>query len=214
MKKITVLIVEDHRLVRESLVLIFDADERFEMAGECSSGEEAIELSALLKPEILLMDVNLPGIDGMETTRKILSIHPTAKIIGMSMHVRPEVSRQMFKAGVMGYVTKNSSSDELMKAAIEVYNNRKYICAEIKEIIAGHVMGSMTPAPLTSRLTKREMEIIVLLKKGYTSGEIAKEHFLALKTVEKHRYNILKKLKLPNVASLINYMYQVEQGVV
>jgi len=213
MKKISLLITDDHRLVREAISTVFNADSRFHVIGECNSGEEAIKLTKTLKPDVLIMDINLPGIDGLKTSALILENAPSSKILGISMHAQPGVARQMLQAGVMGYVTKNSPGTEMITAVIEVFNNRKYICNEIKNVLAGHVFNDNDPYAGLKKLSPKELHIISFLKKGYSSKEIAHDIHLSVKTVEAHRYNILKKLKLPNIASLVNYINQSQFSI-
>ncbi len=136
MEKINLLITDDHKLVRESLATLFDADPRFRVLAHCESGEEAVELAKHWRPDIVMMDMNLPGINGFEATEQVLKESPLSRVLALSMHSQPAYVRRFFQAGAMGYVTKNSSHEELEKAIIEVYNNRKYICDELKNMLA------------------------------------------------------------------------------
>jgi DNA-binding NarL/FixJ family response regulator len=206
MEKITILITDDHTLVRESWVLLFNSDPRFNVVATCGSGEEAVELAKNLRPDIVIMDINLPGIKGFEATTLIRKYSPGSKILGVSLHTQPAYARKMMQSGAMGYVTKNSSQEEMFKAITEIHENRKYICEEIRNILSDQELsGEEQPGGLNS-LSKREIQIIGLIKKGLTSREIAENIIISVKTVEVHRYNILKKLKLPNVASLVDYI--------
>jgi DNA-binding NarL/FixJ family response regulator len=206
MKKITLLITDDHKLVRESLVMLFDADPRFEVLAHCGSGEEAVELANRWHPAIVMMDMNLPGINGFEATARILKESPLSKVLAVSMHTQPAYVRKFFQMGAMGYITKNSSREEMVNAIIEVYESRKYICDEIKNILAEQELSGEAKSDGLYALSKRELDIIGLVKKGLSSREIAETIQLKVKTVEVHRYNILRKLKLPNVAALVNYV--------
>jgi two-component system invasion response regulator UvrY len=206
MEKITILITDDHTLVRESWVMLFESDVRFKVVAQCGSGEAAIELAKNLRPDVVIMDINLPGISGFEATTQIRKFSPGSKILGVSLHTLPAYARKMMQSGAMGYVTKNSSQDEMFKAIIEIYNNRKYVCDEIKNILSEQAMaGEDQPSGLHS-LSKRELHIIGYLKKGFSSKEIAEDISVSVKTVEVHRYNILKKLNLRNVAALVNFI--------
>ncbi|MEI9809281.1 MAG: response regulator transcription factor [Bacteroidota bacterium] len=208
MEKITILITDDHTLVRESWVMLFDSDPRFKVIAQCGTGEESVELARKLRPDVVIMDINLPGINGFETTTQIRKYSPGSKILGVSLHTLPAYARKMLQSGAMGYVTKNSSQEEMFKAIIEIYNNRKYICDEIKNILSEQAMGSSNDehGGLNS-LSKRELHIIGFLRKGFSSKEIAEDINVSVKTVEVHRYNILKKLNLRNVAALVNYVH-------
>lgn len=206
MKKISILIADDHTLVRQSWTMLINADPRFQVVSQCGSGEEAVEASKTLRPEIVLMDINLTGITGFEATVQIRRFSPASKIIAVSLHTLPVYARKMMQAGAVGYITKSSSMEELTTAIVEVSKGEKYICNEIKETLSKQaIMDKDEPRGLDG-ISKRELDIIGYLKKGYSSKEIAQSINLSVKTVEVHRYNILKKLGLPNVASLVNYV--------
>lgn len=213
MEQITLLITDDHKLVRESLTLLFDADPRFRVIGHCESGEEAVELARQRRPDVVMMDMNLPGINGFEATAQVLKESPLSKVLAVSMHTQPAYVRKFFQAGAMGYVTKNSSMEEMTRAILEVYENRKYICDEIKNILAEQQLSGDVKTDALFALSKRELDIIGLVKKGFSSREIAESTQLKVKTVEVHRYNILRKLNLPNVAALVNYVNHSQMAV-
>ena len=211
MKKISILIVDDHNLIRESWALILNTDPRFEVIGEISSGEEAIAFVGNTKPDIILMDVNMKPMSGFEATKNIRHISPHSKIIGVSIHNMPAYAKKMLNLGAMGYITKNSSKDEMINAIIEVTLGNKYICEEVKGILMRRELEGNGITPEMSVLSRRELEVIHLIRDGLSSKEIASQFEIALKTIEVHRYNILKKLKLKNTASLINFIN--EQGL-
>jgi DNA-binding NarL/FixJ family response regulator len=207
MSKITILIADDHTLIRETWSFILNSDPRFQVVAECGTGEEAIEKSKELHPDIVIMDINMPGINGIEATEQIKKISPQSKIIGVSLHTQPTYARKMMQKGAMGYVTKNSSREEMFKAIEEVYEGKKYICEEIKNILSEQVLsGDEQPTGLNT-LSQREIQIISLIKKGYSSKEIAEALEISVKTVEVHRYNILKKLNLKNAAALVHFIH-------
>lgn len=206
MEKITILIADDHTLVRETWSFILNTDNRFQVIAESGSGEEAVELAKELRPDIIIMDINLPGMNGIEATQLIRKFSPASRILGVSLHTQPTYARKMMQKGAMGYVTKNSSREEMFKALVEVHAGRKYICDEIKNILSDQVMsGNEGPTGLNA-LSQREIEIISFIKKGFSSKEIAENLDISVKTVEVHRYNILKKLNLKNSAALVNYI--------
>jgi DNA-binding NarL/FixJ family response regulator len=207
MDKISILIADDHTLVRETWSFILNTDVRFQVVAECGSGEEAVELSKKLRPNIVIMDINLPGMNGIEATQLIRKYSPGSKILGVSLHTQPTYARKMMQKGAMGYVTKNSSREEMFKALTEVNAGKKYICEEIKNILSEQVIGGgdENQNGLNS-LSQREIEIISFIKKGYSSKEIADSLSISVKTVEVHRYNILKKLNLKNAAALVNFI--------
>jgi len=206
MEKITILIADDHMLVRETWRFIIDTDNRFKVIAECASGEEAIELSRQLRPNVVIMDINLPGINGIEATQQIRKFSPGSKILGVSMHSQPTFARSMMQKGALGYVTKNSPREEMFIAITEVHAGRKYVCSEIKNILSEQVMGGEQADTGINSLSKREIEIIRGIKKGLSSKEIAGELNISVKTVEVHRYNISKKLNIKNAAALVNFI--------
>ena len=206
MQKITVLIADDHKLIRETWSYILSNDPRFEVIAECGDSEQAVELARAKRPQIVLMDINMTPISGFEATEKIRKVSPVSKIIAVSMHSQPAYAKKMLQIGAKGYVTKNSSKEEMIKAILEVNNGNRYICDEIKNNISDLVLEENKDAPNVNALTEREIQIINLIKEGFSSKEIATQLNISLKTVEVHRHNVLKKLKLKNSASLVNFI--------
>ncbi len=206
MEKITILVVDDHKLIRETWRYILDSDPRFTVIDECGDAEQSVEIAREKRPNIVLMDINIQPINGFEATEKIRKAAPLSKIIGVSMHTEPAYARKMLQIGARGYVSKNSSREEMCKAIIEVHNGNKYVCEEIKSIIADQMLDDAPQTPSINSLTDRELQIIDPIRKGLSSKEIAEKMNISLKTVEVHRHNILKKLKLKNSAALVNFM--------
>ncbi len=204
-KKITVLIVDDHKLIRDTWSFILNSDPRFQVIAETDTGEEAIRLSGQNHPQVILMDINMTPMNGFEATKEIRKISEDSKIIGVSMHSQPAYAKKMLQMGASGYVTKNSSKEEMMNAICEVAAGNKYICNEVKSILSEQLLED-NPQPDINLLSQREVEIIDLIKQGQSSREIAVQLNITLKTVEVHRHNILKKLNLKNTAALVNFM--------
>ncbi|MEO6964233.1 MAG: response regulator transcription factor [Puia sp.] len=204
---ISILIADDHKLIRETWTYILNNDVRFKVIASCEDSEEAIRLARQTHPDVILMDINMTPFSGMEATRRIREVWSQSRIIGVTMHSQPAYARKMMQIGASGYVTKNSSREEMMEAIVAVHQGDKYICSEIKDIMSDQ--SERKPVAALARinsLTEREMEIINLIKKGHSSREISNALDISLKTVEVHRHNILKKLKLNNAASLVNFM--------
>ena len=213
MEKITILIADDHTLVRETWSFILNADPRFKVVAECGSGEDAVEQARQIRPNIVIMDINLPGMNGIDATQLIRKFSPGTKILGVSMHTQPAYARKMLQKGAMGYVTKNSSCEEMCKAIMEIQHNRKYICDEIKNILSDQIMSGDDQQAGLNSLSEREIEVIGFIKKGFSSKEIAEPLNISVKTVEVHRYNILKKLNLKNTAAMVNYINSSQLGM-
>ena len=206
MQKITILLVDDHKLIRDSWSFILNSDSRFLVVGETSLVDEAVEIARLKRPRIILMDVNMAPVNGFEATRLIHKVSPESRVIAVSMHSMPAYAKRMMQLGAMGYVTKNSSKEEMISAIVEVNSGKKYICNEVKTILAEQELDEGAGSADMNNLSRRELDIIKLIKEGHSSREIALELDISLKTVEVHRYNILKKLKLKNTAALVNFI--------
>lgn len=204
-EKITILIADDHKLIRETWAFILNSDDRFKVVAECASGEEAIELAKTIRPCIILMDINMAPISGIEATIQVRKLAPATKIIAVSMHSQPAYAKKMLSVGARGYVTKNSSREEMIKAILEVYNGNKYVCEEVKNIISEQMLDDHQE-PSINLLSEREIQIVRQIKEGASSKEISSDLNISLKTVEVHRHNILRKLNLKNTAALVNFI--------
>ena len=202
---IKIFIVDDHTLLRQALRVTLSANPRFSVIGEAGSGEEAIQLVEKLRPDVITMDINLTGMNGIEATRRIKKMLPLGKVLGVSQHTHPSYALKIMQAGAYGYVTKTSSKDEMIAAINEVYQGKKYLCKEIKENLSRELTNDEERTSISS-LSTRELEVIKYIKQGSSSKEIAQALFRSVKTVEVHRYNILRKLKLKNAAALVNFI--------
>jgi DNA-binding NarL/FixJ family response regulator len=200
------MIVDDHTLIRETWSFLLGKNENFEVVAECGNGERAIELARDKRPDVVLLDINMAPMSGFEVLKMIRKFSPSSKIIGVSMHSQPAYAKKMLRLGAKGYVTKNSPRNEMMEAIAEVSNNRVYVCQEVKNILSEQMLNTDSVNPDINNLSDREMQIVRALKEGLSSKEIAVELNISLKTVEVHRHNVLKKLKLKNTVSLINFI--------
>jgi DNA-binding NarL/FixJ family response regulator len=151
----------------------------------------------------------MPEESGFRVAEKILNIAPDTRIIAVSMYILPVYAKRMLKLGARGYLTKNSAPEEMIRAINIVAGNQIYVCDEIRDMIAAEILNKKSDLPGIGLLTEREIEILTYLKKGLSSREIGAELDLSSKTVEVHRYNILRKLNLKNVASLVNYAHEM-----
>jgi DNA-binding NarL/FixJ family response regulator len=200
------MIVDDHTLIRETWSFLLGKNENFEVVAECGDGERAIELARDKRPDIVLLDINMAPMSGFDVLKMIRKFSPGSKIIGVSMHSQPAYAKKMLRLGAKGYVTKNSPRQEMLEAIAEVSNNQIYICQEVKNILSEQMLNGDQMNPDINNLSDREMQIVRALKEGLSSKEIASSLSISLKTVEVHRHNILKKLKLKNTVSLINFI--------
>jgi DNA-binding NarL/FixJ family response regulator len=207
MNPIRLIIIDDHTLLRETWSFILNSNPRFSVIAESGNAEDGIQLCKQLRPDIVLLDINLPGMNGMEAVPQIRKFAPGTKIIGVSLHTQVAYARKMMQGGASGYVTKNSTRDEMTEALIEVSEGKKYICKEIKNTLAQGLLNEEgSKEKSLNTLSIREIEIIKLVKEGFSSKEIAAAKCISVKTVEVHRYNVLKKLNLKNAAALVNFM--------
>jgi DNA-binding NarL/FixJ family response regulator len=207
MKPISVLIADDHQLLREVWIMLLNSNPNFTIVAACETGQEAVEKAQELSPDVVLMDINLPEVDGFEATALIRKLVPGTKVLGVSMHSQLSYVRKMLKMGAHGFVTKNSSAEEMFRAIIEVSKGRKYICAEVNQVISSMMLEDDQDGKQKANwLSIREMEIIDHIKMGYSSKEIAGLLQVSAKTIEAHRYNILRKLNVKNTAALINFV--------
>jgi two-component system invasion response regulator UvrY len=206
MNKIQILIADNHKLSRENLSFVLNCDSRFQVMGECAIPEEAVEFAKSGNPDIILMSINEPAFSELEATQQIRNISPACGIIGISANPQPSFAKKIMQRGAKGYVTKNSSKDEIVRAILEVSQGNKYVCAEVKNIVTEQLFSDDQESAESGSLTKREIQIINFIKGGLSSKEIAGKLYISLRTVQAHRYNILKKLKLKNSASLVNFM--------
>jgi len=200
---ISILVVDDHVLMLNLWSKVLSRDSRFNIVGEASSGAIAIEMARHSKPDIILMDIQMGPIDGFEATQLIRPISPHSKIIGLSATAQTTHAKKMKSLGAMGFVCKSSSFEEMILAIVNAMNGNFYYCRTIRNCMEMEqkIMDSVDYE--SSLLTSRELEITDLIKRGYSSKEIADELNISFHTVQTHRNNIFKKLKVSNVASLI-----------
>jgi DNA-binding NarL/FixJ family response regulator len=203
---IRILIADDHKLFCETLAQLLNSRPAFSVIACCQNSEEAIEIIQSEKPDVIFMDINIQPFSGIVATEKIASTS-FSKIIGLSMHSHPAYAKKMLRAGASGYVTKNSSMEEIFTAVTEVVKGKRYICDETKNMISESLLNDCDDRPNIGLLTERELEVINYVKAGLSSKEIALSLCISLKTVEVHRHNILKKLKLRNSASLVTFIH-------
>ena len=206
MGKITVLIVDDHTLIRETWSFLLGRNENFEVIAEVGDGQKAIDIARDKRPNIVLLDINMTPLNGFDVLKMIRKQSPGSKVIAVSMHSQPAYAKKMLRMGAKGYVTKNSPRQEMLDAIMDVNNGNTYICQEVKNILSDQMLSEEDNTAGLNQLSEREIEVINQIRDGLSSKEIADRLAISIKTVEVHRHNILKKLKVKNTASLINYI--------
>jgi two-component system, NarL family, invasion response regulator UvrY len=200
--KITKLIIaDDHQMLRKAWRLLLSKMENLTIIGEASNGMEVLDLLRQQHANVVLLDIDMPLMDGFETMQRIRKDFPYTRVVALSMFTDKAYAKKMLSLGASGYVTKNSSNDELFKAIEIVSAGGKFVCEEIQSMLLEEFDQEEQEE---ETLSKREVEIIKLIADGLSSKEISEKLFLSLKTIESHRGNIYKKLKVKNVAELLN----------
>ncbi|MEX0684863.1 MAG: response regulator transcription factor [Balneolales bacterium] len=210
MKPITVLIADDHYLVRYGIKSVLEKAEGINVIGEAGSGQEAIELYEELNPDVSVIDITMPNLNGIETTRSIIKKDPDAKILILSMHVNEEYLNHVLNAGARGYLFKNCGTVELTDGVRAVAAGEKIFSKRISELMAQRYVKQQSDNGETTTLTPREKEILELISQGNTSQKIADLLIISPRTVETHRTNLMRKLDIKNTAGLVRYA--IENG--
>ncbi|MCK5420912.1 MAG: response regulator transcription factor [Deltaproteobacteria bacterium] len=201
---IKIIIADDHRIIHDSLNPLLDKQTDIEVVGVADNGRKAVKLTKELKPDLVIMDISMPDLNGIEATRQIITQCPGTKIIALSMNTDKRYVKGMLKAGASGYLTKGCSFEELANAIRVVAAGKKYLSPEISEIVIGEslVSSSVKGASDSSELTMREREVLQLLAEGKKVKEIADKLFISMKTVHVHRKHIMEKLDIHSIAEL------------
>jgi DNA-binding NarL/FixJ family response regulator len=213
--KYRIVIAEDHTILREGLGSLLSSSPEFEIVGEAEDGREAIRCVEKLKPDLILTDLSMPRMNGMDAIREIKRQSPKTKVLVLTVHKTEEYILATLKAGAEGYILKDATHAELMTAVKNVLGGKHYISPGISEkVIEGYLEGRKTLKTRTSweTLTQREREILKLIAEGYKNKEIADYLCISVKTVEKHRSNLMEKLNLHNVQALT--AFAIEKGLV
>src|SRR5579885_32374 len=198
---IGVLLVDDHKLIRTGIKLILDQTADIRVLGEASSGEEALERARALKPQVILMDVSMPGIGGLEATRKLAVGLPDARIIVLSAQTAEPFPMKLMEAGASGYITKDSAEDEIVTAIRRVHAGERYISAEIARSLALQAVNRSAGSPF-DQLSQREMQVMIMATKGHSVQEISDKLHLSPKTVSTYRSRLFEKLGVSNDVEL------------
>jgi len=204
---IKILIVDDHQIMREGLCSMIEQESGFTVVGDASNGREALELIEDTYPDVVIMDINMPDMNGTEATRRITKEYPNIRIVALSMHSDKYFVTEMLKAGAAGYLLKDCSKNEIVEAIKTVADNKNYLCPEITGIILEDFVQNTISNRHSemARLTKKEREVLQLIAEGHTSKEIASMLHNSTKTVETHRVNIMSKLEIHSIAELTKF---------
>lgn len=206
----TLLLADDHPIVRQGLRALLAAETDLRFVGEAAEGLEALRLAERLRPDVLVLDLMMPGLNGLDVARQVARRAPETRVVILSMHAHEAYVLEALLAGASAYVLKESSSDELVKAIRAVTSGRRYLSPPLSEEALGAYSrrtGSLPPDPYHT-LTAREREVLQLTAEGHSGADIAERLFISPRTVETHRANLMRKLKVRNQKELIRYALQ------
>jgi two-component system, NarL family, response regulator NreC len=206
-KRIRILVADDHRIVRQGLKNLLETQQDMEVVGEAEDGGLTLELARKLHPDVIVMDVKMPEMNGIDASRQVLSEFPDIKIVGLSMYGDLRFVTNMLESGASGYLLKDCAFEELAQAIRQVMADKTYLSPEVADLVVknyiSHATGSGTPS--SSGLTSREWEILRLLAEGKRPKEIADFLGISVKTVDTHRLTIMRKLRFRSIAELTKY---------
>jgi two-component system, NarL family, response regulator NreC len=207
---IKIILADDHAMLRHGLSKSFQNEKDMEIVAQAKDGRTTVELAKELSPNIVIMDIGMPDLNGIEATRQIVKENPKVKVVALSMHSSKNFIIEMFKAGASGYLLKDCEFDELVNAVRLVMSNKKYISPAISDVVVDNYMQQSDNAKGTvySILSQREREVLQLLTEGKATKQIAKRLHISAKTVEVHRLNLMGKLKIDSIAQLTKYAIQ------
>ncbi|HWI62594.1 MAG TPA: response regulator transcription factor [Symbiobacteriaceae bacterium] len=206
---IRVLICDDHIMVRQGVRMVLQSEAGIELVGEAGRGDEAVALATELKPEVVIMDLSLPDMSGIEATKQIKAAVPAAHVIALTMHEEEPYVIEVLRAGADAYIVKRSAAADLVSAIRQVMAGQAVLDPVVtRAVVSGYMSRPAPPTPdkeTDSVLTPREKEILILVAEGFTNAEIAKKLYISEKTVQTHRSNILDKLNIHDRTELVRY---------
>jgi len=203
MERISVILVDDHPVVRAGIKSLIGSSTNIEIVAEASDGEEALKLIEKLRPNVVVTDISMPNLTGLELVEIVSSKFPETKVIILTMHVDEEYIIKCFDSGVMSFLPKDSEQFELLEAIEEVHDGRKYLNTMVSRVLAQRMIKGKSLNEPRDNLTNRETEILKLLVDGKRNKEIAEDLFISVRTVDTHRTHIMRKLKVNNTAELV-----------
>ncbi len=212
-----ILLVDDHEVVRRGLSVLLRAKPDWEVCGEASNGREAVEKALKLNPDVVILDVGMPNLNGLEATRQIVKARPEARILILTLHDSDTLVQEVLNAGARGFLLKSDAARDLVTAVEALQNNKTYFTPKVASMVLEGYLKKKSPnatedAAPRAKLTPREREIVQLLAEGKSSREVAAALGLSVKTAETHRANIMRKLNLHSVSDLV--MYAVRNNIV
>lgn len=204
---VKIILADDHRIMREGLRALLEKQSGMEVIAEAEDGRSTVDLAHELKPDVVVIDISMPDLNGIDATRQIIEAAPHIKVIALSMHSDRKFVREMLSAGASGYLLKDSAFEELGTALAAVIKNQTYLSPKIADTVIKDYLGKIDPtdSKTSPSLTSREREVLQLLAEGKTTKEIASKLCVSVKTIETHRKQIMEKVGLNSVAELTKY---------
>lgn len=204
---IRVMIADDHNMFVEGIESILEGHDHIQVVSKCYTGNEVFERMPIDRPDVILLDINLPGMNGLEVCQKLNKEYPEVKVLALSMHNEESFVMEILKYGAQGYILKNTGKKELIHAIETIYAGQSYFSEEVTETIMKSLVnqrsGTKKSSTLAPKISRREKDVLELIVKEYTTQEIADTLFISLKTVESHRRSLLTKLNVRNTAGLV-----------
>jgi two-component system response regulator NreC len=212
--RVKVLVVDDHAVVRQGITMVLETDPELDVVGEASSGEEAIQLVRELRPNVVVMDIGMPGLSGFEATRRIRESNPEVQVLALTVHDSEAYVFQMLQAGATGYVVKRAPAEEVIQAVKRTNAGESVLHPSVAKLVIRDYLSRVERGEETSydTLSDREREILKLIAEGRTNKEIAGLLFLSVKTVQAHRANLMRKLGMHDRTELVKYA--IRKGII
>ena len=205
MKPMSILIADDHEVVRRGIRTLLEVRPEWKICGEAATGREAAEKTKKLRPDLVLLDLSMPEIDGLEAIQKILAARPGTKILVLTMNDSGEMASRVLAAGASGLVLKSDAARDLVRAVQSVERDQPFLSPAVTRLIIGHLAKSSAPGPSPGSVTPRELEVLNLLARGRSNKEVATALDISVRTVDAHRSNIMRKLNLRTYSDLIQF---------
>ncbi|SRR6266536_819249 len=216
MQKINVLLADDHTVVRQGLRALLETEEDMNIVGEAENGRQAVQMAKRLQPDVVVMDIAMPSLNGLEATRQVTKESPKSKVLILSSYSDDEYVKQLTDAGASGYLVKQTAAQDLVAAIREAKKGNAFFSPAISKRLLEHYRASTgtksSGARKSPKLTPRELEVLQLIAEGYANKQIAGELFISIKTVEKHRQQLMHKLDIHDVAGLTRYA--IAKGII
>ena len=210
MSKIKVMLVDDHQVVRKGLKALIEKEDMIVAVCEASSGQETLNLIPIERPNLIVSDMTMEGMSGVDLTRAVKDKYPEIGVLILSMHNDEEYIMDALNAGAMGYLTKDAPTDEILSAIANISNGKMHYCSSLTDILARQIIrkNKQENTVESKRITEREIEVLQLIIKGFSNKEIADKLIVSKRTVDNHRFNLMKKLSANNTADIVRIAYE------